>query len=114
MSYDVYIAGESFNYTFNVSKLFYDHIPDSGKGGGIRELEGLTGRQCALRLCDAIDRIDKTVLANWENGVVGEPRFCAAYDSPNGWGSAIGGILFLSRILSACVKNPRAKVRVCL
>lgn len=114
MSYDVYIADECFNYTFNVSKLFYDHIPDSGKGGGIREIEGLTGKQCAALLCDALGNIERTVSANWSDRDVGEPKFCATYDSANGWGSAIGGIMFLSRILSACVKNPRAKVRACL
>lgn len=112
MSYDVYIGEHSFNYTFNVSKLFYDHIPDGGKGGGLRELDGITGKASAALLFDAFERIEGTHMKYWRNNVVGEPEFCALYDSPNGWGSTVGALIFLSQILGACAKSPRKRVRV--
>ena len=43
---------------------------------------------------------------------VGEPNFCAAYDASNGWGSAVGGLIFLAEILAACAEFQRKKVRV--
>jgi hypothetical protein len=107
MSYDVYIGDRSFNYTSNVSKLFYDHIPD-----GIHALHGLTGKQAVEVLDGAFNRLNRTRIDLWREHDVGEPRFCAKYDAPNGWGSALGAIVFLAEILAACAQNPRKKVRV--
>ena len=112
MSYDVSIGDHSFNFTYNTAPLFYDHIPDYGNGGGLNEINGKTGKQAAVILSEAMERIDRTRCDYWKNGVVGEPVLCAKYDSPNGWGSTVGGILFLSRIMGACIQNPRSKVRV--
>lgn len=112
MSYDVYVGGEDFNYTFNVSKLFYDHIPENRSRGGLDELHGLTGKQAVDVLADAFDAIHRTVLGTWKVDTVGEPEFCARYDAPNGWGSTVGAMLFLARIMAACAQNPRCKVRV--
>ena len=114
VSAHVYINNESFNYTHNVSRLWYDHIPDTGKGGGLRELDGLTGRQAFAVLADCISSIEETRLRLWCDDTIGEPKFCAAYDARNGWGSAVGGLLFLSLIMAACAKNPRHRVRVSL
>mgnify|MGYP003504240381 FL=1 len=113
MSYDVGIGSVSHNYTSNVSRLFYDHIPDFGKGGGLHELNGLTGKQAADIIADAFDRIDGTRSKFWSEGSVGEVEFSAKYDAPNGWGSAIGALVFLAKIQGACIKNPRCKVFVC-
>jgi hypothetical protein len=112
MSYDVSIGSESFNYTYNVSKFFYDHIPCMDARGGLSELDGKTGKQAATIVSDAFDRITRTYLNDWENEVVGEPVFCARYDSKNGWGSTVGALIFLSSIMAACYQNPRSKVRV--
>lgn len=112
MSYDVWIGDKSFNYTFNVSKLFYDHIPDTGKGGGLREIDGLTGKAVVEILAPAFDAINRTRTKVWRADVVGDPEFCARYDAPNGWGSAIGAICFLAEILAACALNPRRRLRV--
>jgi hypothetical protein len=98
MSYDVSIGDESFNYTSNVSQLFYDHIPKERSVGGIHELDGLTGAAAARLLGETFERISQTRLLLWTNA--------------NGWGSAIGGILFLANIMGACVANPRSRVRV--
>ena len=113
MSYDVSIGKDSFNYTYNVSQLFYDHIPEiEGDRGGLGRLDGKTGKQAFEILADAFERIHTTKLDLWERDAVGEPRFCARYDAPNGWGSAVGALIFLAQIMAACARNPRGKVRV--
>lgn len=112
MSYDVSIGDDSFNYTSNVAALFYDHIPAEHSRGGIHEIDGLTGRQAALVLGQAFCRMDNTRSSHWRDDEVGEPAFCARYDARNGWGSAIGGMIFLALIMDACVRYPRKRVRV--
>lgn len=112
MSYDVSIGSESFNYTYNVSRLFYDHIPAERGDGGLRELDGLTGRRAAEVLASAFDRMQSTRHKLYVDGVPGEPQFSAKYDAPNGWGSALGAILFLAQIMAACHANGRKKVSV--
>lgn len=107
VSYDVSIGDESFNYTFNVSALFYDHM-----NGGIRSLDGLTGKAACEVLSKAFLAINQTKMDLWSRDHVGEPRFCAKYDSPNGWGSAVGAILFLVEVFDACRRNPRKRLRV--
>lgn len=115
MSYDVSIGSESFNYTSNVGGLFYDHMPEDEDSdrGGLHTLDGVTGKRAGDKIAAALDRIDATRREDWSNGVVGDPRFCAKYDAENGWGSTIGGLIFLTRIMAACYQNPRKIVRVC-
>ena len=117
MSYDISIGDASFNYTSNVAAMFYDHIPQQDSRGGLHELHGKTGKQAAEILSQTWDRIHNTKLNLWRDNlqgaaVVGEPEFCAKYDAPNGWGSAVGGLIFLGQVMSACVANPRKKVSV--
>jgi hypothetical protein len=113
VSYDVYIGRESFNYTSNVAQLFYDHIPATDESrGGLHQLHGKTGKQAGEILSDAFDRIYQTRAKNWSENQIGDPKFCAIYDADNGWGSTVGGLLFLSRIMAACFRNPRNKVGV--
>ena len=112
MSYDIGIGSTWFNYTSNVAKLFYDHIPARDSRGGLHELDGKTGKQAGDILADAFDRIQKTKLETWRSGVVGEPEFCARYDSPNGWGSTVGALILLSQVMAACYQNPRKRVSV--
>ena len=59
MSYDVSIGDAWFNYTSNVSGLFYDHIPPCEEGcrGGLHALNGLTGYQAIPVLQGAFARI---------------------------------------------------------
>lgn len=114
MSYDLNIGEESFNYTFNVSKLFYDHMPadETSERGGLHTLDGCTGKEAAGKIAKALLEIERTRHNLWENGAVGEPKFGIKYDAPNGWGSAIGGIIFLSLVMAACYQNPRKRLRV--
>ena len=170
MSYDVSIGPKSFNYTSNVGKFFYDHIPpverqkhvwtteasvirsggftvsnvavmkdgravgffyDEAEAkayverknneeervqpdrGGLHAINGMTGREAHKVLSEAFDRIEKTRLEMWEEGARGEPAFCAKYDAPNGWGSVLGAIVFLSLIMAACAEYPDDRVEVC-
>jgi hypothetical protein len=114
MSADVSIGNRHFNYTHNTSALWYDHIPDYGNGGGLREIHELTGSKALLILTMCFDRLDQTRHSLWSNGVVGEPAFCAKYDAKNGWGSTVGAIIFLAQIMAACASHPDHEVDVSL
>lgn len=114
MSYDITIGSDEFNYTFNVANLFYDHMPpdEDSDRGGLDTLDGCTGKEASRKISEALKRIEKTRHDLWENGVMGEPKFCAKYDAKNGWGSTIGAIMLLSNLMAACHQNPRKRVRV--
>ena len=112
MSYDISIGKEHFNQTFNLAPMFYGNIRDTGKGGGLRELDGLTGKQAIPVLDDALQSLSDKRLGLWKERDVGDTDFRALYDAPNGWGSTIGGILFLGRLLAACAQNRRKVIRV--
>lgn len=107
MSYDVCIGEESFNYTYNLSKFFHDHID-----GGVRALDGLTGKQAVTVLSNSIEAIDNTRFSFRNGDWIDEAAFYKTYDAPNGWGTTVGAIIFLSRIMGACAQNPRKKVAV--
>lgn len=108
MSYDVSIGRHSFNYTSNVSRMWYDHIPDYGNGGGLRELHGLSGKAAVAVLNEAFSRLNSARPAEGR-----DHSFFSQYDAANGWGSAYGGLIFMARIMAACAQNPRKKVHVC-
>ena len=118
MSYDVSIGEFSANYTSNVAALFYDHIPEQeGSKGGLHALHGKTGKLAVAILNEAWSRIHATKLQTWRENlkgeaVVGEPEMCAKYDAPNGWGSMVGGLIYLGQITAACAANPSKKVSV--
>lgn len=101
MSYDVSIGSEWFNYTWNLSRFFRDHMPE-----GINGLDGLTGRQASDFIGNGLNAIERSYCRNNPGGLA------AKYDSPNGWGTVIGALIFLGRIQAACAANPRKKVRV--
>jgi hypothetical protein len=112
MSYDIQIADKYFNQTWNLSAIFYDHIPVVDSRGGLHELDGKTGKQAAVILAEAFERISNTRLKFYQDGIRGEPEFCAKYDAPNGWGSTVGALIFLARLMAACFEHPRSKVTV--
>lgn len=99
MSYDVSIGDQWFNYTWNLSRFFRDHMPE-----GINGLDGLTGRQASDFIGSGLNAINRSYCRN--------TSLAAEYDDPNGWGSVIGALIFLGRIQAACASNPRKKVRV--
>jgi len=107
MSYDVNVGPEAFNYTYNVSRLFHDHME-----GGLSSINDMTGRAAGDFIAAGLEKIERTQRSLWVDGAIGEPEFCARYDATNGWGSTVGAILFLSLIMAACYRHPRSRVRV--
>ena len=113
MSFDVSVGINKFNYTSNLSKLFYDHIQETEESrGGLYRLEGLKGCEAVPVLANALYEIDKTRTKLWKDGAKGEPDFCNKYDAENGWGSTVGAILFLSLIMGECAMNPDEVITV--
>ena len=100
MSYDVRIGDFSANYTSNVRRMFHNHIRHNDKTG-VQALDGLTGRKAGVILAHAIEAIHDESCQR--DGL-------SHYDSPNGWGNATGAVLFLARILGACLRYPRCIV----
>lgn len=47
MSYDISVGDWSGNYTYNVSALFYDHMPgeDDTERGGLNTIHGMKGKK---------------------------------------------------------------------
>jgi hypothetical protein len=111
MSYDVSVGTDSFNYTYNLAPFFRDAIADYGRGGGMQELDGVTGARACMILRSAFEEIQRIYL-NENGSVPGAARFCAKYDAANGWGSTVGAMIFLTQVLAACSQNRRRKVRV--
>lgn len=96
MSYDVCVGKDSdFNYTSNLSPLFHAHIKGLDGETGLHALDGLPVKTAAELLRDGIASMERELCD------VGAQQFCARYDAPNGWGSAIGAIAWLSLVMAA-------------
>ena len=89
MSYDVHIGGDDFNYTYNVSSMWYASEPDCG----IRAIYGLSGENAIPVLRKMRDHMEN----NWAD--------MEAMNPPNGWGSADGAWDFLNRLIAASRRN---------
>lgn len=96
MSYDVGIGNDSYNYTYNLAKLFHEHIP-----GGIYGLKGMTGAKASKIVNAALSEIKARPEAELD-----------AYNAANGWGDWRGAVQFLEGIAASCSDHPRKKVRV--
>lgn len=110
MSYDVTIGDYHSNYTHNsLGKLCYTHLD---KENGLRGLHGKTGREASEMLESFWECIYREKIHLWQNGVSGEPKLQEKYDSPNGWGSLVGALIFMGKLTAACRNYPRRKVSV--
>ena len=91
MSYDLHINEEDFNYTYNVSKMWYACFPEKG----IREHYGLTGEQAVPVLRQLRDYMEDNyeVLTKW--------------NPENGWGSYDGALEFVNKLILASIRNPK-------
>lgn len=107
MSYDITIGDFDSNMTSNISAVFYDHM-----NGGLPGLNGLTGRQALNEMAIFWRRVNETRCRMNINGARGEPEMCSKYDSPNGWGSLVGALVFAGEITAACGQHPRHRVHV--
>lgn len=108
MSYDVYLEidtggaepaalGDSLNYTYNCGPMFRLAL---GRDG-INSLEG--------ELAGTAIQTLRSGIAEMED----EPGKYKALNPENGWGSYEGALQFLRDILTACVRHPKATIRVC-
>ena len=110
MSYDVEIGSWEGNYTHNsLGDLCYKHLDINH---GLKTLDGLTGYEAAPLLRAFWERVNEERNTMWKKDVVGEPDFCAKYDSPNGWGSLVGAITFMGELTAACALFPKGMIRV--
>ena len=110
MGYDVSIGGYESNYTHNsLGKLCYAHLD---KHNGLQSLNGITGRDASKMLESFWESIHCEKLHLWKSDAVGEPKLQEKYDSPNGWGSLVGALIFMGELTAACRNYPRSKVKV--
>ena len=111
MGFDVKIGDWDGNYTHNsLGKLCYNHLD---KESGLKSLDRKTGREASAMLESFWESIHCEKLHLWQNGIPGEPKLSEKYDSPNGWGSLIGALIFMGELTAACRNYPRRKVSVC-
>ena len=60
MSYDISIADEEFNHTYNTNTLFKEILPgDAGREAGIKGLYGMTGAEAAEYIEAGLERLNK-------------------------------------------------------
>ena len=84
------------NYTYNVSPMFFDAFPSTpeDRTGGIRQLDGLTGRECSELLRVAIE------------AMAGDPEKYRAMNPSNGWGDYDSALVMLRQMAAACEEHP--------
>lgn len=91
--------GHDANYTYNVSKMYYDAFSDFGTDG-IRMLSDRQGEACIPMLERAIQRMqdDKLKYLEW--------------NPSNGWGNYQGALDLLRELLTWCQAAPKAYLSV--
>ena len=89
MSYDMRIGKEEFNYTYNVSGMFYAHNQQ-----GIRLHYGMTGKEAIKPL----RKLRKFMENNMEDLLKLNPE--------NGWGDYYGALEFVNKLILASIRNP--------
>lgn len=103
MSYDVHIGDFSQNITFNLGKFFRAFINEEH---GITILDQKTGCAAGSIVATAISNFAIHQFFNTDEAITEE------FSSPNGWGTWEDAIHFLTKLLDACLQNPRKTVRV--
>lgn len=93
MSYDINIADEDFNITFNVSPMFYDAIPDTG----IRTIYGKTGAEALTIL--------RVIRTHFEEN----KEKLEAMEPDNGWGTFDNTYKCLCKMVLASMNNKDKK-----
>lgn len=90
MSYDMSIGDESFNYTYNVSAMWYAAMPAIG----IRAHYGLSGKSAITPL-----RYIRGYMEDHREELI-------ELDPENGWGDYDGAVEFVSSLIMASIRNP--------
>lgn len=84
-------ASESFNYTYNVSKMWYHIYPEDKHMVGI---DGMTGAESFDKLLHARHRLTT------------ETELFDKMNPQNGWGSREGFVAFLNRLIEEASSEP--------
>lgn len=90
MSYDMSIGAEDFNYTYNVSGMWYDCYPEKG----IRKHYGMTGK-------DSL-----SVLRKLRSHMEDNTERLKEMNPTNGWGDFHSALDFVSSLIGAALRNP--------
>ena len=90
MSYDMSIGDEEFNYTYNVSEMWYDCYDNDG----IRKHYNLKGE-------DAIP-----ILKTLQSHMIHSKERLEKMNPRNGWGSYEGALNFVNDLIEASKRNP--------
>lgn len=90
MSYDISNDHESFNYTYNVSGMWYDCYPEKG----IREFYGLSGK-------DAVP-----VLRKLREHMEDNAERLREMEPDNGWGTFDGALAFVTELIIESLRHP--------
>ena len=90
MSYDMDIGSDEFNYTCNVSGMWYDCYPEKG----IREYYGLSGEESV------------PVLRKLREHMEDNAERLREMEPDNGWGSFDGAVGFVNDLIAAALRNP--------
>ncbi len=115
MSYDIWIEipckkegkddwmpiNDGYNYTSNVSKMFYEAFEKIG--GNWRDFHDYNKEHMTCK--KAIPLLKKAIKELEDN-----PEHYKQYNPPNGWGNYEGAINFLKNILSDCEKIPYGRI----
>lgn len=110
MGYDVSVGEWDGNYTHNsLGAVCYSHLDANA---GLRSLDGLRGYEAAPFLAAFWKRVYDEKNSLWDGAKPGEPDLCKKYDSPNGWGSLVGALIFMGELTAACALYPQSKIEV--
>lgn len=108
MSYEITIADEEFNHTYNTRNLFVEILPgDAEREAGIKGLYGMTGAEAAEYIEAGLERLSDMLCEKDEDAIRAE------FDSPNKWGTLFTSTLMLSRLMAACLRHPFQKIEIC-
>jgi hypothetical protein len=90
MSYDLTLGDLEFNYTYNVSRMFYDYYVMDG----IRTIRGKTGEEAHPLLTGLLKHMQA------------HPERMRGMEPSNGWGSYEGAMNWVSSMIDACLQYP--------
>ena len=94
MSLDLIIGDKDFNYTYNLSHIWYKCYPDAE---GMVDIEGLTGKEAQ----SIINLVIEMILLNYEEW--------ATLDPDNFWGDLDSFYLWLCELRLESIKQPNEK-----
>lgn len=100
--HSVKVGNLNENYTYNLSEFFTWFL-----GRRLGDFNGVEASELKSAIMDGFERLC---------GKHGEEsptlEFLKGFEPNNGWGSVLGAMAFLSRILVACIEAPEAIVGV--